>query len=357
MTTRAMRATAPLLVAVALTLSAVATPALAAKKDKDQKQAEAPPGLVELIKGKKFRMADTKMAPTVVRIADAASDQWTNEGVPAPDAPAYSDLLNVYVASAEMPSKLLDKMDRDFPKGTGGSFYGADADWKNDSAAVFIAARMAKKRPAGALGQQLEIGLDGVAAFPMQVGSGDDSLAGLERFSLSGIFNNGVWSSGSTDVSGREPGGQIEWYNTDSGVFGFYDPKRATYYAIVPPSATAESVSVAVRTSTEVGEVVDRLELPGGGTFIDMQKPSGGLSAKAGLSPLTCRALETLSSVTADVELASPTSTLIRYTAGMDALAPAAVVDVALEQVDRQRHELCPPAPEPQPHADGPVLP
>ena len=327
MMTRALRASATLLAVVALVMAATSTPALAAKKDKKDKKAEVSTALVESLKGKQFRMADTKMAPTVTRIADAAGDQRTSSGLAAPDAPTHSDLVNVYVASTEMPRKLLDKMDKDFPRGTAGSWHGADAAWTDDSAVVFVAATMARKRPDGAGGQQLEVGLDGDAAFPVQVNSAGDSLAGMERFSLSGIFNNGVWSSGTTDISGREPGGEIDWYNTVSGVFGFYDPKRATYYAVIPRTADAQSVSVAVRTSTEAGAVVDRLQAPGGGTFIDLRKPAAGLSKKSGLSPLTCRALETFSAETADDQLVDPSATLIRYTAGMDALATAEEVD------------------------------
>jgi hypothetical protein len=324
MTTRAMRATTSLLLSAVLILTAAAAPALAAKKDKGNKKPPEPTAVIETLKGVKYRMANSKMAPRVTRIADVTVDQVTNDGEPAIDAPEHSDLVAVYVAPIKMPAKLLGKMASDFPRGVPGSFFGCDADWVMDDRAVFVAAEMAAKRPSGAGWQQLEVGLDGSRAQPVQVATLGDGLAGIERFSLSGIFSNGAWGTGSTDVSGREPGADIELYNTSSGVFGLYDPKQATYYLVMPSSKAVESVTVAVRTGTDAGEVIDRLELPGGGILADLSDPGAGFSKGAGVEALSCRALETFSAESGEVTLVDPGATLIRYTAGMDVSADAA---------------------------------
>ena len=310
------RAAMSLLLASALVATVATGTALAAKKkDADVK---APPGPIESIKGDKYRMDSAKMAKRVTRFSDASGDQAFSDGAPASAAPDWSDIVAVYTAPIDTPRKLLTKMAKDFPRGVSGSFYGAQADWQKGDPGVFVAVEMAEKLPADSAGQQVEIGLGGDAATPVQVGSSLDTRAGVERFSLSGVFSNGAYGTGTTDVSGHVPGDAIEYYNTDSGVFGYYDRKRATWYLIVPRAADTDSVVVSVRSSTEVGEVIDRLELPGGGHFIDIANPTGGWSGKAGLPPLECRSLETFSA-DSGVELSDPAGTLIRYTAGMDA--------------------------------------
>ncbi len=338
MTTQLMRVTTSLLIAASLVLTAAAGPALAAKADKKKKDRDEPQpsAVIEVLNGDTFRMANSKMAKSVVRIEDGVGDQVTSVGESVMGAPGHSDVVAVYVAPIKVTSKLLGKMAKDFPRGTVGSFYGNDAGWGRADPAVFIAATLAEKRPADAPGQQLEVRLDGDAASPMQVATAGDPLGGVERFSLSGIFNNGSWTSGTTDVSGREPGGGIEWYNADSGNFGYYDAKRATYYVIVPRPKDVRSVSVALRTSTDGGEIIDDLVLPDGGTFIDLEGPSGSFSAKAGLGPLSCRALETFSSESSDPTPSDPDATLIRYTTGVasaDVEAAAELMAPAIEAV------------------------
>ncbi len=310
-----LRATMSLLLASALVATVATGTVLAAKKDADVK---APPGPIESIKGDKYRMDSAKIAKRVTRFADASGDQAFSDGAPASVAPDWSDIVAVYAAPIDTPRKLLTKMAKDFPRGVSGAFYGAQADWQKGDPGVFVAVEMAGKLPADSAGQQVEIGLGGDAATPVQVGSSLDTRAGVERFSLSGVFSDGAYATGTTDVSGHVPGDAIEYYNTDSGVFGFYDRKRATWYLIVPRAADTDSVVVSVRSSTEVGEVIDRLELPGGGHFIDIANPTGGWSKKAGLPPLECRSLETFNA-DLGVELSDPAGTLIRYSAGMDA--------------------------------------
>jgi hypothetical protein len=318
MTTRATRAQG-LAVATALLVASAAVPTSAAQadradgQDRQDGQEQASQTAVSTLKGLRYRMASTKMADEVTRFADATADQVTADGSPVIDAPAHTDLAAVYVAPIRMPKKLLTKMANDYPRGAVGSFYGSDADWQEGDRAIFIAAELAARRPGDAAGQQVEVGLDGREASPLLPGS-TDALAGIERFSLSGIFNNGSWSSGTTDISGRQPGDPIEFYNAHSGVFGFYEPRTATYYVVVPREGDTNAVTVALRSSTPTGEVVDRLVLPDGGRFIDLNDPTGGFDGKATPGPLTCRAIEVASTNTDGA--ADPGSTLIRYTVG-----------------------------------------
>ncbi len=320
---RALGAAAGAMLATALIATAATGPVGAAKKEKAKEQ--APPAPIESIKGKAFRMARTRMAPQITRIADGASDQVTRDGTPAPDAPEWSDISAVYVANTKATAKLVGKLADDYPPGVARSFYGKAAEFRSKHPIVFVAVEMAKRMPDGIRGQQVEIGIDGDAATPVQVGTQHDTLAGVERFSLSGLFRDGTWATGTTDVSGRAPGDEIDYYNVASGVFGYYDPKKATWYVIMPRPKDARSVTVSVRSSTGSGQVIDRLQLPGGGHFVDLRDPTGGFTPKGQRLLLTCRSLETFSGASGVVELDDPASTLIRYTAGVEAAAdPAA---------------------------------
>jgi hypothetical protein len=312
MKTPAVRAAASLLLALVIA-GAATTSALAAKQDNDEKER---PGPIEVVNGAKYRMAQTRMAERVIRLDDAAGDVVFADGSPATGAPEWSDVAAVYVAATSMPRKLQAKMAKDFPPGVSGAFYGNQATWTSGDEAIFVAVEMADRLPADIAGQQVEIGIGGDAATPVQAGTGLDTRAGVERFSLSGVFSNGSFATGTTDISGRAPGDAIEYYNTESGVFGYYDAKRATWFLLVPAAADSDSVVVSVRSSTEVGEVLDRLELPAGGHFVSLADPTGGWGRKSGLPPLGCRSLETFSAATA-ADLSDPAGTRIRYTAGV----------------------------------------
>jgi hypothetical protein len=301
-----------LLLTLVLAVSATSG-ALAAEQEEEDK---APPDPIEIVKGAKYRMAKTKMADRVIRLDDTAADPVFADGSPAAGSPEWADITAVYVAPTTMPPKLLTKMAKDFPPGVSGAFYGDQAEWQTGDDAIFVAVEMAGRLPGDAAGQQVEIGIGGDAATPVQVGTHLDTRAGVERFSLSGVFSNGAFATGTTDISGRVPGAAIDYYNTESGVFGYYDAKRTTWYLLIPAAADSDSVVVSVRSSTEVGEVLDRLELPGGGHFISLADPTGGWSRQAGLPPLACRSLETATSETA-AELSDPGATLIRYSVGV----------------------------------------
>jgi hypothetical protein len=275
--------------------------------------------VIATIPGGRYKMARTKVASDVTRIVDAAGDQRTLDGSPASGAEPWTDIAAATVAPVKVPGKLVTRMFEDFPRGARGSYYGSDADWSKGDKAVFVAVELAAERPGGVV-QQVEVGLDGDRAGPSQAGGAADSRAGLERFSLSGTFSDGSESSGTTDVSGRLPGGAIEFYNASSGVFGFYEAKSQTYFLIMPLTSDATSVTVALRSVTADGEVIDRLALPGGGHFISLDDATGGWDAQAGSPPLACRSLEALP---VPAEAAAGTATepgvsRIRYAAGAD---------------------------------------
>ncbi len=277
---------------------------------------------IETLKGKTYRMADAVMADQLTRYGDPTGDQSLSDGTPATDAPAWSDMAAVYVAATRTPAKLRTKMKSDHPPGASDAFYGSMARPKAKERIVFVAVKMAAALPAGARGQLVEIGLAGADATPVQVGTGTDTLAGIETFSLSGLFRNGSVATGDTDITGKEPGVELEdadFYNAESGVYGFYDPKKATWYVVVPRAGDTDAITVSVHSTTRAGQVTDRLDLPGGGHFIDLRAPTGGFKAKGDLSPLSCRALETFSGEGGIVELSDVDATLIRYTAGVDA--------------------------------------
>ena len=54
-------------------------------------------------------------------------------------------------------------------------------------------------------------GYFGGLSGPVQVGTHLDTRAGVERFSLSGVFSNGAFDTGTTDISGRVPGAAIDY--------------------------------------------------------------------------------------------------------------------------------------------------
>lgn len=289
---------------------------------------EGAPAVIAIIPGGRYKMARTKVADDVTRIFDAAGDQGTLDGSPVSGAEPWTDIAAAYVAPVRVPGKLVTRMFEDFPRGARGSYYGSDADWSKGDKAVFVAIELAGERPSGGVVQQVEVGLDGDRAGPSQGGGAADPRAGLERFSLSGTFSDGSESSGTTDVSGRLPGGAIEYYNANSGVFGFYEAKSQTYFIIMPMTSDATSVTVALRSVTTDGEVIDRLEVPGGGHFISLEDATGGWDAEAGSPPLACRSLEALPVAAAAAAAAgaasgsdaatAPDTTRVRYAAGAD---------------------------------------
>ena len=223
---RALSTAVPLLAAVLL-VAATGGVTLAGKGDKDddkgdkrtkgQQEVTAPPAVIATVDGDQVKMARTKVARSVTRIADAAGDQVLSDGAPAPDAEAWTDIRSVHLAPIKVPGKLVARLFEDFPRGAKGTFYGADADWSRDDRAVFVAIELADRLPSEPVIQQVEVGLDGDAAGPLQVGAATDTRAGLERFSLSGTFRDGSESSGTTDVSGRLPGEPIDYYDARIG--------------------------------------------------------------------------------------------------------------------------------------------
>ncbi len=337
-TMRLALSTAVPLLAVVLMVTTSGSATLAGKGDRggkgDKETAPTePPAVIAVVDGDQVKMARTKVAKSVTRIADAVGDQVLSDGTPAPDAEAWSDIRSVHLAPIKVPGKLVARIFEDFPRGAQGTFYGADADWSRGDHAVFVAIELADRLPSDPVVQQVEVGLDGDAAGPLQVGAATDTRAGLERFSLSGTFRDGSESSGTTDVSGRLPGEPIDYYDAESGVFGFHDDRAATYYLIMPLPGDAQSVSVALRTVTAQGEIVDRLELPGGGHLVSLEDPAGAWDPELG-APLACRSLETYSSAAGLPGLEDPGTTRIRYAAGADPALDQAEADALLAALD-----------------------
>jgi hypothetical protein len=122
---------------------------------------------------------------------------------------------------------------------------------------------------------------------------------------------------------------------------------------VLPRAADTDSIVVSVRSTTAAGQVTDRLDLPGGGHFVHLKDPTGGFKSKAGLSALTCRALETFSGEAGVIELSDPSATLIRYTAGVDASlgakAAAELLAPAIEAMGPVRVTLMPVGSEAEP--------
>jgi hypothetical protein len=287
---------------------------------------------VSTVKGDQVRMADAVMADRIIRYVDPSDDQLDSDGAPV-RAPEWTDLEAVSVAGTKTPAKLRTKMQSDHPPGASDAFYGSEARPRAKARIIFVAVQMAARLPENARGQVVEVGIAGEAATPVQVGTGTDTRAGIERFSLSGLFRNGAIATGSTDVIGKAPGADIDdadYHGLDSGVYGFYDEKRRTWYLAIPRAGDSDVISVSVRSTTADGQVIDRLDLPGGGHFVDLREPLGGVGAKAELPRLTCRALETFSGSGGAVELSDPDSTQIRYTVGMDDSVGAAKTDQLL---------------------------
>lgn len=312
---RRARASLVTLATVSLVV-AVAVPAMAAGKQS-----------ITVVKGDDYRMADAKMADKVTRYGDPAGDQLQLDGSPAPDAPPWSDIEAVYVARTRTPPKLQTKMTSDYPRGSAGAFYGKREQGYREPV-VFVAVKMAKRLPGSSLGQQVEIGFSGDAAVPVQHGTDTITWAGTERFTLSGLFSDGAYAVGATDVSGREPGLELEagdYYNARSGAFGFYRSKNSTWYVVVPRADDTQAITVSVRSSTPDGSVIDRLDLPGGGHFIDLGDPTGGYKPKAELPPLSCRALETFNGQSGTIEGLGIDANLVRYTVGLEPTADPAV--------------------------------
>lgn len=313
------------LLGAALLVLVMATPALAADE----------PAAISQVKGKAYRMASAKVANVITRFADPAGDQLWLDGTPAADAPRWSDIKAVRVAPARMPSKLLQQMRSKYPPGAAGVLYGDAQVPDSRDRVVFVAVQMDGKLPASSLGQQVEIGFSGDAASPVQSGTQLQTWAGTERFTLAGLFSNGAYAAAATDVSERQPGLPLEadeYYNARSGALGFYSPRNATWYVVLPRAGDTAAITVSVRSSTGDGGVIDRLDLPGGGHFIDLRDPTAGYQPKGGRPLLTCRSLETFSGGSGAAEGLDPASNLIRYTAGVDPATDPAVARRLLAQ-------------------------
>jgi hypothetical protein len=262
------------------------------------------------------------------------------------------------------PFRLTRKMNRsllnNFPTGSAGTFRGPDADWSQGDRGLFVVVELAEGRPDDLISQLVEVGFDGANAGPVQVGSSDDARAGVQRFTIGGHFHDGSETAGTTDISGHAPGDRIELYNASSRIFGTYDRRADRYLLLLPERRDARNLAVTLRSVTDAGEVIDRLELPGGGHLVPLEDPALGFKPGDGAIPLGCRAIATRSgTVSADDGVGSTTT--IVYTAGVGrdaetgemadpddtfaALEGLDTVPIRLERLDSEEEPLIVEAP------------
>jgi hypothetical protein len=329
-TIRSWAAATTLALTTALLFTTLAGPVMAAKSDRQRQRDRAPAqdvpaAAIETIRGERYRLGRVRVARNLTRIRDAAADQLRTNGEPAVDAPAWTDITAVYMARARLNTRLFRRLTNDHPRGSAGTFHGRDSDWSIGDDALFVAIELAEERPDDVVAQQVEIGFDGGSATPVQAGTSTDTRAGVEVFTLGGRFSDGSESAGTTDVSDRAPDGPIDYYNARSGVFGFYDPREHTYYLFLPERRDATSLAISLRSVTDAGEILDRLELPGGGRFVALGDATAGFHAGDGAVPLGCRSLSTTSrpsgtgsGPTSDGEAGATTTILYRAGVGSD---------------------------------------
>lgn len=321
-TLRSLPALVSLALGTALLATAVGGPVMGGKgdrKNRRQQQAEEtlPAAAISTIKGDRYRIGGAKIANRLTRVADDEGDQLDATGVALADAPAWTDLASVSTAPFRFSRKMRRSVLNAFPRGTRDTFYGPDADWSVNDTGLFVLVELAEPRPDDVTSQVVEIGYDGGAAGPVRVGSGTDTRAGVQTFTLAGRFTDGSDAAGTTDVSGRAPGEPITFYNARSGIWGMYQG-QGRYYFLLPEPRDARAVAVSLRSTTDQGEVIDRLELPGGGHLLPLDDPGLGFKAGDGAEPLACRAIATAATAPTTADgAASEVTTMIHYTAGV----------------------------------------
>jgi hypothetical protein len=323
-TLRSLPALVGIVLGTALLTTAVGGPVMAAKGDRrNQRQRSAeesgPAAAVSTVKGDRYRIGKAKIAGKLTRIGDDEGDQRRTDGSAAPDAPGWTDIEAVSTAPFRFNLKMQRSVQNAFPRGSRDTFYGPDAHWSIGDTGRFVTVELAAKRPDDVASQLVEVGFDGSSAGPVQVGSGTDTRAGVESFTLAGRFTDGSEAAGTTDVRGRAPGDPISFYNARSGVFGVYDRGRGAYYLLVPQPRDARAIAVSVRSTTEQGEIIDRLDLPDGSHLVPLADPGLGFKASDAAMPLGCRAISTATAAPAS-DPAAPDGqapTMIRYTAGV----------------------------------------
>ena len=188
-TLRHLSAAAVLALGAILVATSLAGPALGAKggrKNQRERRAEpaTPTAVIATVKGDRHRLARAKVARQLTRIRDGTDDQLTQAGEPSTGAPAWTDLLAVYVAPFRYSEKLHRTVLNSFPRGSAGTFQGPDADWSVGDRGLFVIVELAEPRPGDLISQLVEVGEDGADAGPVQVGSATDTRAGVEVFTL-----------------------------------------------------------------------------------------------------------------------------------------------------------------------------
>ncbi len=212
---------------------------------------------------------------------------------------------------------MLRKLAEDYPPGTAGGYYGADADWKKGDDGFYIIAKTAAKIPNNPdTDVQLIVTFDGPDGVPHEAGSLLGPYRGAQSFSISGSYPGQDWASGTTTLTDWDGISPIPFFNGPSRDMGYYDSKRGviTHIARVPKGATAATVTL--RAAGPNGDVFDELRLPTGGRFLGLDSAAWGLNLKKSGKPLACRALATYSAGAAEAAEVAPGNSIIRYTVG-----------------------------------------
>ncbi len=254
-------------------LSALVTaPALAAKKDKPEEPAGPPPP-IESIKGDEYRMAKRKMADRVTRLADAGGDPALRRRHPRGRAPPWSDISAVYVAPSRMPSKLRTKMAIDFPPGVARAFYGDEADWKTDDRLLRGCqdgreAAGGRRRAAGGGRPRRQRGRppcrSGRSSTPASGSSASSSAASSATVRTRPAPPTSVTA---------QPGASHRVLQHRLGCLRFLRSPSARPGTCSCPVRDTDLPSRQRAQQHRGRPVIDRLELPGGGHFIDLPTP------------------------------------------------------------------------------------
>ena len=271
---------------VALLATAVAVLRWAAKGDrKDQRRAagrepDVPAAAIGTVKGDRYRVGKAKVAGNLTRIRDAAGDQLTVDGATGRRRTGMDGHLCRLDGAVPLLEEDAAQRPECLPARVQGCVLWPRRRLVGGRHWPLHHVELAEARPDDVISQLVEVGFDGATAGPVQVGSATDTRAGVEVFTLGGRFSDGSEVAGATDVSGRAPGDPIDFYNARSGVFGVYDRSKKIYNILLPVPRDARSVTVSLRSTTDQGDIIDRLELPGGGHLVPLERPGSRLQGR-----------------------------------------------------------------------------
>lgn len=278
---------------------------------------------LESVKGNKLRIAKARAAKEWARFKDPVGDQITLAGGELTGAEPWTDLTEVNVVRAGAATKMLRVLGEDYPPGTVGGYYGADADWQSGQDAFYIIARLDAKIPTDLDADlQLIVTFDGPDGVPLDAGGLLGPYMGAQTFSLSGPFPGRGWETGTTNLAEWDGTSPIPFFNGPSQDLGYYDFKSGSILHVARVPKGAASATVTLRAAGPNGDIFDEIRLPSGGRFIGLDSPDWGLNLKKGGVPLVCRSVATFSAGSEGAEDVEPGMSVIRYTVAWPAGEP-----------------------------------